>query len=247
MNTILKYTKTEKVDFFGNGLCTVCHMAKNELLYFKSFHKLTEDNWGKIDADFESKIAKLIEEDPEHEDEIIESYSMDFYEHQEKYPSIHRTSLVITLYNFLEKELNQLCSTFYESVGRDIVLKDINGQGIERALKYLSKVAGLDISKMGKTLPFIKNVNILRNVIVHNGGVLPTDQNHKIHQFIDSQKHIFGKSYHNSVRFDSEFIDQLIDVLIDFFGELDAEVHKHIQSYLGNKKDKITSALGHCR
>lgn len=222
-------TEAPKIDFFMNGLCTHCHIAKNELMDFKEFHGITEASWKKIDQDFSSKLDDLIKKYPENRDEIIEHYSLDFYQHQEKYPSIHRKSLVITIYSFLEAELDGLCAILSQSVNCDLKLRDINGKGIERSLLYLSKLAGFDLSKMGKTLPYIKAINQVRNAIVHNGSILPESPDHPINKFITKQKHISG-SPSGTVRFDADFIEELIDVLIQFFEELDAEVQKHIQA-----------------
>jgi hypothetical protein len=219
-----------KIDFFANGLCSACQMAQNELLDFKAFHKTTEESWEKIDTELNSKVDEILKKYPEDvHDEIIEYHSWDFYLNQEKYPSIHRKSLVITIYSFLEIELNNLCGILSQSVDSNLKLKDINGKGFERAQTYLSKVANLDFSRMGGTLPFVKGVNNLRNLLVHNDGILPHNPNDAINTFVTNQKNIMGEPG-SIVRFNSAFIEELIEKLIQFFSELDIEVQKHIQS-----------------
>lgn len=223
---------TVAIDFFYNGLCSLCHIARNELMDFEDFHAETEASWSKINQDLENKIDRIIKRHPEEDhDEVIESFSLDLHEKQEKYPFIHRTSLLITIYSFLENTLNDLCHTLSQSVGSDVKLSDLQGNGIERALLYLSKVAAFDLSKMGGTLPYIKGINKIRNIIVHNGGVLPSSPEHKVHAFIERTKSMSGHPDCN-VRFEDAFINEVIKVLIQFFNELDKEVQTHIQTHV---------------
>jgi|MDSW01.2.fsa_nt_gb hypothetical protein len=217
------------VGFFLNGLCSLCHIAKNELMNFEDFHAETEESWQTINKNLESKIDRIIERHPAEREEIIEHFSLDLHEKQEKFPSIHRRSLVITIYSFLENTLNELCNTLSESVDSNVVLTDLKGRGMERALSYLSKVAEFDLSKMGGTLSYIKNINRVRNFIVHNGGVLPSEPEQKVNIFIASTENIFGNPGGN-IRFESTFISEMIEVFIRFLNELDIEVQKHIQA-----------------
>lgn len=225
------------IDFFMNGLCTLCHMAKNELMDFEDFHSETEASWKKINQDLESKIDRIIERHPEDRDEIIENFSLDLHETQEKYPSIHRKSLLITIYSFFENELNDLCGMLSESVSSNVKLADLQGNGIERALLYLSKVAMFDLSKMGKTLPYIKNINIIRNAVVHNGGILPSDPQHKVNVFISNTKGISGSPGRN-VRLEASFINEMINMLIQFFSQIDEQVQAHIQMHVQKEEAK---------
>ncbi|WP_199170171.1 hypothetical protein [Hydrogenovibrio sp. SC-1] len=128
------------VDFFGNGLCIHCHLAKNELRDLAGFNQLSEASWKEKDDSLQEELSELLKKYPEknHED-IVDSYSWDLHLNQYKYPSLHRESLVITVFNFLEHQLNSLCHIFYESIDSDIKLKDIHGQGVERALLFLKK------------------------------------------------------------------------------------------------------------
>ena len=220
-----------KIDFFTNGLCSHCHSARNEIMEFEWFHKATESSWEERNKNIESKMDELISKNPEDTHDIVEHFSLDLHENQEKYPSIHRESLVITIYNFLESDLNKLCDILSQSVQSNIKLKDIKGMGIERAFLYLSKVGGIDFSNMGMTLPYIKSANKLRNSIVHNGGVLPDDSNNTFLVFVSSSKYLEGASGRH-VRIKSGFITEFISVLIQFFNELDIEVQSHIKLFM---------------
>lgn len=219
------------IDFFGNGLCLHCHLAKNELMDIAAFNNLSESSWKEKDDTLQEELSEILKKYPEKShDDIVESYSWDLHLNQYKYPNLHRESLIITVFNFLEHQLNSLCQIFYESIDSDLKLKDINGQGVERAFLFLKKVVNVDFSHFGAELPVIKGVNLVRNIIVHNGGVLPDDANSKVNKFIASSEYISG-SAGGGINIQPEFIDCFVKVLVAFFEKLDNEVQKHIQGY----------------
>jgi hypothetical protein len=151
------------------------------------------------------------------------------HQNQYKYPNIHRESLIITIYNFLESQLNELCSILEECIELKVKLKHLNGQGIERALSYLTKVAEFDLALMGKELPFIKGVNQVRNQIVHNAGRLPEAENHKANIFIAKAKNLSGAPG-GVISVSPDFISEFITSLTEFFDKLDDEIQRFIQS-----------------
>lgn len=222
--------KASKIDFFENGLCAHCHMAKGELIEFNQFHNETEAYWAKRDHELQNEISDHLEEHPEERhDDIIESHSWELHKSQYKYPSIHRESLVITIYNFLEDQLTELCEIISEGIASKIKLKDLSDKGVERALKYLTKVGGLDLSKVGRELPYIKSVNQLRNQIVHNGGYLPDDPSHKLNEFVSRTSTLSGNPG-GHISLSPDFIGEFIGILTEFFEKLDHEVQSFIQS-----------------
>lgn len=222
--------KASNVDFFENGLCGYCNTAKNELIDIIEFHTETESSWAKRDSELQSALGDLLKEHPDeqHED-IIEAHAWDIHLNQNKYPSIHRESLLITIYNFLEAQLNELCEIISESIENKVKLEDLSDKGIHRALQYLTKVGGFDLSKMGGELSYIKTVNKLRNQVVHNGGCLPVDPSHKLNKFVAKTSALSG-SPGDHVSLNPNFIGEFIDVLTKFFEKLDHEVQSFIQS-----------------
>lgn len=221
--------KKSKVDFFANGLCVHCHVVETELLEYLQFHEESELWWKNRDEQLQEKIDNIIENYPkEHRDEIIESHSWELHQNQDKFPNIHRESLVITIYNFVESELNLLCEIISESINIKVKLKDLYGKGIERALSYLLKVAEFDMQNMGGELSYIRKVNKLRNTIVHRGGILPENNDHVLNQFVLQNHNLSGQPGEN-VSLNSEFIGELIDKLLIFFNKLDSEVQEFIK------------------
>lgn len=218
------------IDFFANGLCLQCNEAHNELQQLRIFHSEVEALWVKKNDEVVKTVNKVIKEHDEkfHQD-IVENYSWELHENQYLYPNIHRESIIITIFNLLESKLNDLCDILSSSVNKKIKLNDLNGKGITRTYNYLTKVYDFDLSKLNPEWEYIKNVNQLRNNIVHNGAILPEDHNHKLNKFVTANPHLCGKPNAN-ISLDSEFINEFIDGLIQFFEKLDAEVQVFIQN-----------------
>lgn len=217
------------VDFFANGLFVHCNLAMNELEDFFRYHSETELSWKKLDDELQKKIDGILSNYPEeHHQEIIESHSWDLHINQYKFPKIHRKSILITIYNFVENQLNQLCQIISESIDSKIKLKHLHGQGIERAFLYLSKVGEMDFSKMGQEMPFIRNVNEIRNIVVHNGGIVPKGKKASFYKFISNNKELTGEAG-KELSIGYEFINELIKILINFFKLLENEVQLFIK------------------
>lgn len=219
------------VDFFENGLCIHCHLAKKELIEFLAFNEQTEESWKTRDNNLQKELSEILEKYPEknHED-IIDSYAWDLHLNQSKYPDLHRESLLITIFNFLEHQLNSLCRILYESTDSNLKLNEVYGQGVERAFLFLTKVAKINLSSFGSELPEIKGVNLVRNAIVHSGGLLPEDPASKINRFIASSADLSGVES-GQINIQPGFIARFINVLIVFFEKLDIEIQKHIEEY----------------
>lgn len=217
------------IDFFANGLCFYCQLAKNELDEYSDFHARTEFTWKQQNELLEEELIAILERHPEADrDDIVGSYAWDLHVHQHKYPNIHRTALVVTIYAFLEDQLNGLCETLTACLDTNIKLADLSGQGIERALLFLFKVAGFDLGRIS-TLSFVRNVARLRNRMVHAGGILPKNADDKLNKFIQATLGLDGPpgGYAN-IR--PEFIGHLFDRFGNFFDELDSQVQKFIQN-----------------
>ncbi len=141
----------------------------------------------------------------------------------EVYPEIHRQSLVITIYNVLEFELSRLCGLFSEHLQSKLKLKDIHGNGTERAFTYLRKVVGIDFDDMQKEICFIKGANKVRNLIVHNGCMLPEQKSKELDNFVVRNENLEIKDGICLVVHDA-FISQLVTMLIKFFEKLGEKI-----------------------
>lgn len=219
------------IDFFESGLCFYCHLAKNELNEYFYFHSETEVYWEKKDDELQKKLKVVLSKYPEkYRRDVVESHSWDLHLNQIRYPDIHRESLILAIYSYFENQLNRLCDILSESVENNVSLRDLKGQGIERAFLYLKKIAGFNLSDLGKEMSYIRNVNKIRNIIVHNGAMLPEDLHPKILKFISDNLHLYGEAGMR-ITIRSEFINEYLEKLIQFYEILGKEVEKYIQKF----------------
>lgn len=98
----------------------------------------------------------------------------------EYFPSLQRSSAFLTLYANFETELNNLCKILKKQFSLNISLKDLKDNGIDRATIYLEKVACLNINKNLIEWSDIKELQKIRDLIIHNAGNLANNPNKNI-------------------------------------------------------------------
>lgn len=98
--------------------------------------------------------------------------------HKVYFPNLQRTSAFLTMYAFLEPELEKLARILKRDLSLDGDLHDIEGTGVHRSLKYMLLIAKLPIQKGAAEWNRLTEINKLRNLIIHNDGKL-TDHNGK--------------------------------------------------------------------
>jgi len=216
--------KNPEVDYFNNGLILLGYGARSRLYDFSHFHAETEKAWEEKDKKIQDNLNDELQANHEFQHpDIVDSYAWDLHQNQYQFPNIHRESLVITIYNFLEAQLNELCDVISKSIDSKVKLKDLKGQGITRAFLYLTKVADFDFTAMAKEKAYIDKVNKLRNIIVHNAGHLPDKTEKSLNNFVNKNSYLSGE-LGNTVTLSNGFIHEYINVLIDFFDKLEKEI-----------------------
>lgn len=112
--------------------------------------------------------------------EGLESMTWDLKDiHYVHFPNLQRKSAFLTMYTFLECELEKLARKFKRELSLAGDLEDIEGKGIYRSLMYLRLIANLPIEKGDKQWSKISQLNKLRNLIVHNDGRLEDHQGNR--------------------------------------------------------------------
>lgn len=173
----------------------------------------------RIEKEFESQTERynLLSANQRHE--LIEKYGWELTSNQSAFPEMLRGSVLISIYNLMEHQLNNVCHGFEYSSASKIKLNDLNGKGIERARIFLIKIADIDFSSLNTQWEFIKSLNLIRNNIVHSGTILPPDKNHKLNKFIDSHPGL-RRGSNGELIINEGFIQQTIDIIMDFFNSL---------------------------
>ena len=91
---------------------------------------------------------------------------------KEYFPTLQRRSAFLSLYGFLEHELDKLCVLYKKTKNYKIDFRDLKDLGIERSIKYLEIVAALPIDKGSNKWGEVKLIQKIRNLIMHNDGKL---------------------------------------------------------------------------
>lgn len=125
------------------------------------------------------------EDDDSHFMQSIMFFTSDKYRYLIEFPSILRTSVFLSLYSFLENQLILLCKQIQSKKRIALSVNDINGNGIEKANKYLKKVVGINFPDEAEEWAYIKNCNQFRNCLVHNGGIV-NEENKKLLKAIEA-------------------------------------------------------------
>ncbi|NHC63073.1 hypothetical protein [Paenalcaligenes suwonensis] len=144
----------------------------------------------------------------------------------EYFPNLQRRSALITLFAFFEHELNKLCALFQATEKYQLSLKDVAGVGIARARTYLSKVALVDLTDPPKPWSDIKNIQALRNLVVHADGRLPQDgqtDRSALHKYIENNELLTGD---REVVLRAGYLKYSLTCFDEYFTQIDKAIHQ---------------------
>jgi len=233
-DTEFKYPNV--IDFFGTTLCHICHFTTHDLMNYAEYNKYAEGNIQKSNSDVDNQISLLLEKNDEsaHED-IISSFDRDFQELGDIYPSIHRKSMVIALYNFFEHQIKTLCIEVNKLLPADMSTQYFREVCIKRYRRFLRREAGFDIKpgdKLWELWEDMLKVEQIRHVLVHSEGEI---EENRVDRHADIESYCKRK---NSIRvhlyrilIENGFVATLISDLITLFEKLDNHVHAFIRRY----------------
>lgn len=110
-------------------------------------------------------------------------------------PSI-ANAIFIAMYGDFEGYVNQICNSYKEEKGFILEAKDLRGEGIQRAVNYLEKIVGLNNIKNSTEWNEIMRWNSIRNILVHNNGVIKNQKDDDALRFLNLNfNHKKGKVY----------------------------------------------------
>lgn len=136
---------------------------------------------------------------------------------EEQLPQVLRRSLFIVCYARIESLLNNLCRAAKAKEDLPLTLGDLEGMGIHRAKRYLSKLANLKSPFWGLEWSRLTEYNRLRNNLVHGDGrpgdsqadsaLIENIQNHPLLELDDHGYIIIGQG----------FCEEVVDTAHQFF------------------------------
>jgi len=97
------------------------------------------------------------------------------------------TSSIISLYVLLESELKRLCNYWRKLTHNRIEISDFGQRDyVGASYKYIDKVMGINMSSIDSHLNKLKDLQNLRNRLIHDGGVLLVEQLKSVKKLTDS-------------------------------------------------------------
>jgi len=233
-DTEFKYPNV--IDFFGTTLCHICDFTTHDLLNYAEYDKYAEGNIQKSTSDMDNQISLLLEKSDEsdHED-IFSSFSSEFQGFGDIYPSIHRKSMVIALYNFFEHQIKTLCIEVNKLLPADVSDKYFRDVCIKRYRRFLRLEAGFNMNPgdvLWKLWEDMLKVEQIRHVLVHSEGEI---EENRVERHADIESYCKRKKsirlYRHQIRIENGFVATLISDLITLFEKLDNHVHAFIRGY----------------
>lgn len=206
-----------EVNSIKNGLSTYVELAHE-------VERMLDQKAEQLGEQLQSTLRGLAE--IEHQD-VHETYAQSFRDYESTFRFLQREAMFLTLYNYFEHFLNKLCDWIGEEIRSRVQLKDIQGQGIQRAFLFLDLIPQFEFTKIPLIMGAVRGSNQLRNIIVHAGAVLPEDGNHKVNQFVSGHDHLRGEPG-QQVSLQAEFIEDFAKSLHAFFEEFEMQM----QSYM---------------
>jgi predicted nucleic acid-binding protein len=189
---------------------------------------ILEESIGLYKKRLDKAMDRVIEKiDPEdwryYHAEIYSEYD----EVETDLPSVLRSSVLVHVYAVLENILNDLCLIHKNKKQLGLSLSDLKHEGIARAKIYLTKVSGSPCNEASKEWNEIVKINRVRNVLVHNSGVLVQGKHpnyEEIKQYIESDSAL-DLSSAGKISIGPEYVPAVIGIfrryLVDLF-----ELHK---------------------
>jgi len=147
----VQHAITKGYDFNSDMFAVYMDIASRFQVYETTYNYLYEKT--KEDVEFRNK--------PDREHLLIEPIIL---------PSIS-SALFTGIYSDFEYFLNLICNAYKSKYNYKIDLKDISGNGIKRAVTYLSKVVQVGDLKNTSEWNELEHWNRVRNIIVHNNRV----------------------------------------------------------------------------
>jgi hypothetical protein len=136
---------------------------------------------------------------------------------EEYFPSLQRRSALLTVWSFLEHELDALCSLYQSEKGLKLAFSDLAGKGIDRSATYLEKVAGLLGLKSSREWNDLKEIQNIRNLIAHNDGRLRDHQGKLKDATVKDMKKLGFLSGEHELLIAEGFLSKVVNVCDSYF------------------------------
>jgi hypothetical protein len=146
----------------------------------------------------------------------------------EYFPSLQRRSAFLTVWSYLEHQLDQLCLLYQSERKFGLSFMDLSGLGIDRSTACLEKVAGLQGLKASEEWDVLKTLQRIRNVIVHADGKLRDHQGKPKKGLIADMKKVGFLTGDEEILVAEGFLSQVIHTCDNYFRLIEKAVYAEL-------------------
>lgn len=131
-----------------------------------------------VETDYLSAINAVEEKEREN---IEFLYEDDFQKYGRSFPKQYYNPILLSLFSLLESWMKRICELENHDSSSHVKITDLSGNNyIEKSRKYLMLVAELDLSDADKLWSKIREIQKIRNAIIHNESNILIDKNRKL-------------------------------------------------------------------
>jgi len=193
-----------------------------------SFLKISQENVTLINNQNQDYLSRLIGQNPITGNQNSNNFSE--FTHLSNIDWILLNSIYTGIQSHFERHMFALASIVEDRSKSEIKLNDLAGKGIIKYLNYLRLVGHIQSIKPSKE-PWQEVLlhQKVRNIIVHNGGLMLNDislklENHECFNFLEKNKVIMaGRLGHIRIR-ELEIIELIVKTLTDVSDRLTNEI-----------------------
>jgi hypothetical protein len=133
-------------------------------------------------TEFDNRLNEKIKKYPQHEQEIKVHFEDQYSQYYEMYPALYKNSTLLTLYSFLEYNLDQICnniSDYKHNSKRKNNKLQVNTINVSKV--FLTEKFKIDLSSVENEWSLLNNVyREIRNAIAHNNPTMITEEGKEI-------------------------------------------------------------------
>lgn len=223
------------IDFFRTHFFSTLPAFSVELMYIDEYHQSQERYWNEryelLSAELDDQLAKNKEE--WHEG-IVDSYYEDFYITQNKYPSFHRETMLVSLYNQAEYVLERFTSAYNDEIavytGKTINFKRGNIVILDKLHDGFIKELEFDFSEIEPLWIYLKGIKAIRNRIVHENGMASKAEHIDEIVLFCNENDSFGIT-HNMVILRKGAVNEAIKNMRLLFAKFDVQKQDFVARY----------------
>jgi hypothetical protein len=155
---------------------------------------------------------------------------------EEYFPTLQRRSAFLTIWGFLEHELDKLCLLYQSEKGFKLSFSDLSAKGVDRSTAYLEKVVGLAGLKISKEWEDIRTIQRIRNVVAHADGKLQHPNGQTRDEIIRDMMKVGFLKGESDLILEEGFLLKVIDIGNNYFRRIAAAIDtkENIQRLGGN-------------